>query len=357
MPYQDGEPRLYAVELNIDLPQTMTFPEFSADGDFVVEFEFKFLSGTSFIFSYSPTSAGRFECYITNSNVLHFYLSHSFFLNSGVALVVDTLYRVKIERISGATTLHLNDELKDSVTSTATIKIDGIQNRPGWSGTQPTIQLYYLKLENHLTSDIRYYEMNEGVDYDVIDSVGGGSASLNYFSNPNSHWIEVVDGWQYDNRPPYVPPALVVTGTVKIDSLPAARTVKAFSYAALTFDIDATEVTLSMPLGESVSSADTGEYTITLDITYTDQIFVVAFDNYGAIFESEASIAVGAIIHPSTPNGLVYKCTSAGQLPIDEPDTWPEDTGQIALVGTAAFQPTIFYQPVCHGPLMPMVSG
>ncbi|WP_286694085.1 SPRY domain-containing protein [Spongiibacter sp. UBA1325] len=144
-----------------------------------------------------------------------------------------------------------------------------------------------------------------------------------------------------------------VSGTLLIDGNPAARLLKAFSFERLSFDMDGQTITESRPLGQTVSDATTGDYEIVLRDGFPREVFVVAFDDYGAGFEANAGVIVGNRVHPTTPNGYVYECTGAGDLPSTEPNPWPTDTEASHSIGTASFDAKPFYRPMVHGPITP----
>jgi len=146
-----------------------------------------------------------------------------------------------------------------------------------------------------------------------------------------------------------------VAGVVQIDGTPAQRTVRAFGYVPTAQMIDGNNINLSKSLGHSTSDPATGEYTIDLLAGYGQEIFVVAFDDYGAPFTPEATLAAGNRIHPTTPNGHVWECIGAGTLPVDEP-VWVVDTETSQLYGTASMIARPFYRPMVHGPIMPEVT-
>jgi len=146
-----------------------------------------------------------------------------------------------------------------------------------------------------------------------------------------------------------------VSGIVQIDGSPAERTVRAFGYSETVHELDGEPVTLSKSLGHATSDPETGDYTIDLLAGYGQEIFVVAFDDYGAPFTPEANLAAGNRIHPTTPNGHVWETTGAGTLPTDEP-TWVVDTETSQLYGTASMIARPFYRPMVHGPIMPEVT-
>jgi hypothetical protein len=147
-----------------------------------------------------------------------------------------------------------------------------------------------------------------------------------------------------------------VSGIVQIDGTPAERTVRAFSYDSIAHTIDGGEVTLSRSLGNAISDPANGQYTIDLLAAYGQEIFVVAFDDYGDAFTAEQALTVGDRIHPTTPNGHVWETTGAGTLPVEEP-TWVVDTETSQLYGTASMIARPFYRPMVHGPVTPEVTG
>lgn len=145
-----------------------------------------------------------------------------------------------------------------------------------------------------------------------------------------------------------------VSGVIKVNGSLESRVVRAFSYGTESHTIDGQLRGVSRSLGQANSDSQTGEYSIDLLDGYGKQVFVVAFDDYGDDFAPGASVVPGDRIHPTVPNGYVYECSGAGDLPSTEP-TWSTDTGTDQLVGTASFTPTAFYQPMVHGPIAPHV--
>lgn len=145
-----------------------------------------------------------------------------------------------------------------------------------------------------------------------------------------------------------------VSGVVKISNVNISRQVRAFSYDSVQHVIDSTSITGSKSLGHTTSDPVTGEYTIDLLDGYSNDVFVVAFDNYGLPFVPGLSLAVGQRVHPTIPNGYVYECDGAGTLPSTEP-TWSIDTETSQVYGTASLIARPFYRPVVHGPIVPEV--
>ena len=144
-----------------------------------------------------------------------------------------------------------------------------------------------------------------------------------------------------------------VSGVVLIDEIPVERQVRAFGYDPTTHAIDGETVSQSKSLGHSNSDLATGEYTIDLLAGYGQEIFVVAFDDYGDAFTAEQALTVGDRIHPTTPNGHVLECTGAGSLPAEEPE-WIVDTETAQLYGSASMIAKPFYRPMVQGPILPI---
>ena len=161
----------------------------------------------------------------------------------------------------------------------------------------------------------------------------------------------------YKGQPPMVDVEATVStvaGVVQIDGTPAQRKVRAFGYGETAHTINGADVTLSRSLGHATSDPQTGEYTIDLLGGYDKEVFVVAFDDYGADFKPDLAVTVGDRVHPTTPNGHVWECTGSGTLPSEEP-VWVIDTETAQIYGTASMIARPFYRPMVHGPVTPEV--
>tara|TARA_R100001143_G_C3241334_1_gene79268 strand:- start:199 stop:468 length:270 start_codon:yes stop_codon:yes gene_type:complete len=77
-------------------------------------------------------------------------------------------------------------------------------------------------------------------------------------------------------------------------------------------------------------------------------VYLIALNDIGAQFEASGEVAVGDVIHPTTPNGYVYRVVTGGELPATEPDWWT--TGQ-QQVGTATLEAREYLRPLAHGPV------
>lgn len=127
-----------------------------------------------------------------------------------------------------------------------------------------------------------------------------------------------------------------IAGTVNIDGTAAEREV-----IVISDDPNGRQV-----LGEGLSAPDG-----TFDIEYNDwggAVIALAVDNYGGEWTAETVIASGTIIHPSAPNGYVYKATSSGTTGTSEP-TW--SINGTVNDGSVTWDPRPFYRPIASGPI------
>lgn len=147
-----------------------------------------------------------------------------------------------------------------------------------------------------------------------------------------------------------------VSGIVLVDAQPAARVVRAYSYYDVAHQIDGVNVSESKSLGQTVSNAANGRYTVNLSGAFDGPVFVVAFDDYGLDFQADNAVSLGDRYHPSVPNGYVYECIGAGSLPSSEPSSWPIDTSVSHAIGSASFEVLPFYRPMVHGPIFPKLN-
>lgn len=155
-------------------------------------------------------------------------------------------------------------------------------------------------------------------------------------------------------EPPEVTPTKVA-GIVRVDSVPAGRLVRCFTYDSETMNLLNRDVFAPRPLGETESDPETGEYELIIESGYTGKVFVLAFDDYGTEFSSDLAVEVGDRVRPTEANGFVYVCTAAGTLPTTEPE-WSTDTETSVGYGSASMIATPFFQPTAQGPVIPVES-
>lgn len=92
----------------------------------------------------------------------------------------------------------------------------------------------------------------------------------------------------------------------------------------------------------SVLSGVDGSYLLKCGY-YTDSVYVTHSDDYGSKLQISKSYLIGNIIHPITPNGYRYKCTTAGTSAAALPsEPWPTSSNLVS--GTAIFTPEPVYK-------------
>ena len=93
---------------------------------------------------------------------------------------------------------------------------------------------------------------------------------------------------------------------------------------------------------------------------FNGPVLIIAVDNYGATWEPNKTYSVGDIVHPATQasyKGFVYICTGAGVSGADEPSWWTDtQSGGVGTSGSATFAAQQYYQPICHGPIIPVAE-
>ena len=77
-----------------------------------------------------------------------------------------------------------------------------------------------------------------------------------------------------------------------------------------------------------------------------EPVIVVHYDDPGIPFVAGYNYVLGDRIHPPTPNGYVYICTTAGIASTTAPAVWP--TSGALVSGAAIFTATPIYAPASH---------
>ncbi|WP_281647951.1 hypothetical protein [Parendozoicomonas sp. Alg238-R29] len=147
--------------------------------------------------------------------------------------------------------------------------------------------------------------------------------------------------------------AKVVAGTIQVNDQPAQRQVCALSFDPQNMPGLGTQRKM---LGTATSAAD-GTFSINVG-AFNGPVLVIAVDHYGQTWEPNTTYSIGDTVHPVDPSGykgFVYDCTGAGVSGPDEPHWWT-DTGSNATgtSGTATLTARQYYQPLCHGPIIPV---
>lgn len=132
----------------------------------------------------------------------------------------------------------------------------------------------------------------------------------------------------------------LVKGVIKVGGIAKPRFVRALSLVDFA------------RINDGVASAD-GSFSLKCGF-YSDAVMLATYEPYGALLVASKAYVLGDIIHPATPNGFRYLCTTAGNsgssLP---PEPW--STTATLTVGAAIFTPDPIYQPQLHGPIKPVL--
>ena len=103
--------------------------------------------------------------------------------------------------------------------------------------------------------------------------------------------------------------------------------------------------------GNTISDSQTGAYSLDV-LTEGGDTFVLAIDDYGRPFTASASVELNEIIHPTTPNGYVYRVEKAGTLPGSEPEWWVDTgTNHTRTINDVTLRAMAYNRPLCHGAL------
>ncbi len=94
----------------------------------------------------------------------------------------------------------------------------------------------------------------------------------------------------------------------------------------------------------TTTSGEDGTYFMNVT-PYTGEVMVYAVQDYGAAWVAGQALVVGDVIHPTSPNGYVFRVTVAGNTGSSEP-TWPAqlttiNDGDVTYEGVRLLQPRI----------------
>ena len=105
--------------------------------------------------------------------------------------------------------------------------------------------------------------------------------------------------------------------------------------------------------GHTTSNGETGDYQLNVE-TFGGDSFILCMDDYGQPYPAGSFVAAGTRIHPTTPNGFIYRVEQAGTLPDTEPDWWIDSgTTHTRTIGDVTLRALPFFRPLCHGPVKP----
>lgn len=132
----------------------------------------------------------------------------------------------------------------------------------------------------------------------------------------------------------------LVKGVVKVGGIAKRRFVRALSLADFA------------RINDTVAAAD-GSFSLKCGY-YSEAVMVATYEPYGLLPVANKAYALGDIIHPATPNGFRYLCTTTGNSGTTLPAE-PWSTTANLTVGAAIFTPDPIYQPQLHGPIKPVL--
>ncbi|MNC00465.1 hypothetical protein D3C76_551880 [compost metagenome] len=132
----------------------------------------------------------------------------------------------------------------------------------------------------------------------------------------------------------------LVKGVAKVGGVAKRRLVRLLSLADF------------VRINDTIAAAD-GSFSLKCG-QYSDAVMVATYEPYGTLLVASKAYVLGDIIHPATPNGFRYLCTSAGNSGTSLPPE-PWSTTATLTVGAAIFTPDPIYQPQLHGPIKPVL--
>ncbi|KSW22760.1 MULTISPECIES: hypothetical protein [unclassified Pseudomonas] len=131
-----------------------------------------------------------------------------------------------------------------------------------------------------------------------------------------------------------------LAATVRVDGLPADRDVVAFERG----------VGGEWRVAGYGATVD-GELDMDLRVAGPGQVYVMAMDSWGTVFQPLLGVAEGDLIRPTVFMGWIYRITQAGQLPAVEPTWWDDSLLGPQPLGTARAEVHRYYPPQGRGPI------
>ena len=129
--------------------------------------------------------------------------------------------------------------------------------------------------------------------------------------------------------------------TVRVQDLPASREVVA---------VERQESGAWRVCGSATANAD-GIADLSISGSKTSRVYAFAIDHWGEPFTPNKTVGHGDIIRPSAFLGWLYRVTTPGTLPSEEPVWWNSTPGMPRPVGSAMAQAEMYFQPIAHGPV------
>lgn len=99
------------------------------------------------------------------------------------------------------------------------------------------------------------------------------------------------------------------------------------------------------------SSDSFGDYTISTG-SYSGAVLINSVQDYGAEWQSEITLSEGQYIHPTTPNGYIFRVNTTGVTGTTEP-TWPTASGVNVIDGGVSYDSETLLKPMIEGYVTP----
>lgn len=131
-------------------------------------------------------------------------------------------------------------------------------------------------------------------------------------------------------------PVTQLTGVTTVDGVPKQRSILVTCGAN------------QMIIKKTISDEIDGSYLIDITPLLSD-ITMMIYDEMGSVLVDDLVVSVGDMIHPAVPNGKRYRCTTAGNVGTDVPDTIDASLTEVTI-NTAVFEALPVHKPVIkHG--------
>jgi len=186
---------------------------------------------------------------------------------------------------------------------------------------------------NYFSNSVYLVGDNVVTDYASSIRLSGASAYLpiSYLTLPREKWI--LDGVSLPRLIPNgrsdLTTKYAIKGSTKVAGVSKKRKVAVMTAAY-------------MGVLKNSYTDDNGNYLFDM-VDASDPVYVMHYDDYGFPLAVNTAYALGSYIHPKTPNGYRYKCTTAGTSGASLPaEPWP--TSSNLITGTAIFTPEPVYK-------------
>lgn len=152
------------------------------------------------------------------------------------------------------------------------------------------------------------------------------------FTVDGANYIDWLVNWLINSNQK----ALTISGNVTLDGNPESSKVVAVS----------ADVTNPVVLGVADSDPASGAYTINTD--YSGEVMVFTMQDYGQAWQANTVLAQDQYVHPTVPNGYIYKVSVGGSTGTTEP-AWPTTVDQTFSDNGVTFTTELLLEPKIAG--------